>query len=31
MAEEDGSLRVVSWRMEKEWEPDEDMNLWDGF
>ncbi|MCI8789621.1 MAG: hypothetical protein HFH92_11005 [Lachnospiraceae bacterium] len=29
--EEDGSLRVVSWRMEKEWEPDEDMNLWDGF
>ena len=28
--EESGTLRVVSWRMRKEWELDEDMNLWSG-
>lgn len=30
VADGEGSVRVVAWRMEKEWELDEDMNLWDG-
>ena len=25
---EGGQLRVVSWRMQKEWEPEGDLNLW---
>lgn len=25
---EDGELRVVSWKMQKDWEPEGDMNLW---
>ena len=25
---EDGNLRVVSWRIQKEWAPEEDLNLW---
>lgn len=29
-ADGDTGIRVVAWRMEKEWELDEDMNLWDG-
>ncbi len=27
---ESGILRVVSWRIQKEWELDEDLNLWPG-
>ena len=30
VAEESGTLRIVSWRLQKEWELDEDMNLWSG-
>ena len=30
VAEESGTLRIVNWRLQKEWEPDEDMNLWSG-
>ena len=29
-ADGEAGIRVVAWRMEKEWELDEDMNLWDG-
>ena len=28
--EESGTLRIVNWRLQKEWELDEDMNLWSG-
>lgn len=26
-----GDIEIVSWRQEKEWEEDTDLNLWDGF
>ena len=27
---EEGDLQVVSWKIHREWEPDEDLNLWPG-
>ncbi len=28
IASQDGQLQVVGWRMQKEWEPEGDLNLW---